>query len=70
MSACKGCGAPIVWGLTPEGKRIPLDPKPPVYAYEADNGNCLQVKAATVYVTHFATCPKANDFSGKNGRTA
>ena len=25
MSACRSCGASVIWGLTPAGKRIPLD---------------------------------------------
>jgi len=32
MATCRGCGARIVWGLKDDGKRIPLDPKPPAVA--------------------------------------
>lgn len=59
MAECKGCGAAIVWGTTEDGKTIPLDPKPPVYRFN-QYGRIEKVDAS---VTHFATCPKANDFS-------
>ena len=62
---CKGCGKPIIWGTDPEGKRIPLDPRPPVYMVEP-SGKCRRVSNAMV--THFATCPKAAEFSGKGKR--
>ena len=28
MSTCKGCGAPIGWITTSEGKYMPVDPEP------------------------------------------
>lgn len=63
---CRGCGAEIVWGVTPNGKRIPLDPRPPVYytgTLRGDGGvNCERDREAMV--SHFATCPQANRFSG------
>ncbi len=64
MSKCKGCDKPIVWGVTEEGKRIPLDPKPAVYDVEEVEGEVQATRDRTAMVTHFATCPKANDFSG------
>ena len=42
-----GCRRRILWGRTPEGKAIPLDPEP---------------DTAGVYTTHFATCPDAAAF--------
>lgn len=30
-TACKGCGKPIVWGRTADGKDVPLDPTPATY---------------------------------------
>ena len=59
---CRGCGKKIVWGETPEGKKIPLDPSPPTYYYDDDSGECERTH--NIYVSHFATCPFANDFSG------
>jgi len=80
MSAtCKGCGKPIVWGVTSEKKKIPLDPRPPIYWFIDDGGEgpCCRVVDQTVLginptwdgrpakamVSHFATCPQANRFS-------
>ena len=73
MNTCKGCGKEIVWGTTIEGKKIPLDPKPPIYEIVGNDFDGLEVKRTeedelsgmnTHMVSHFATCSKANDFSG------
>lgn len=64
MSKCKGCGKPITWGIDPEGKRIPLDPSAPVYAYASETQQCERTGLALV--SHFATCPDANKFSKEN----
>jgi hypothetical protein len=77
VSACRGCGKPLVWGITDDGKKIPLDPSPPVYwVYTLDGADHAerilpQVMAhiagadpeAKAMVSHFATCPQANLFS-------
>ncbi len=67
-AVCRGCGKRIVWGITDDGKKIPLDPTPPVYEFTPLVGetlNGLKVRrAATAYVSHFSTCPDANRFSG------
>jgi hypothetical protein len=68
MSTCKGCGREIVWGEDAAGKKIPLDPRPPIYRVRNMGGELVQVERATVgmyLVTHFATCPKASQFSRK-----
>lgn len=80
-STCKGCGKPIVWGKTPDGKTVPLDPRAPVYlvACDTDGGEAtaeLESKsgsngmghAQAHMVSHFATCPQAAAFS--RGRKA
>lgn len=75
MNNCRGCGKPMIWGISKNGKmRIPLDPKAPVYYVlgnynVGENGEGADIKATIVeraqgyFVTHFATCPNANDFS-------
>ena len=62
-SECKGCGKKIYWGALPDGKRVPLDPVPPCYRYDAATG--VAARMTGCMVSHFATCPKANEFSGK-----
>lgn len=63
-SPCRGCGKPIVWADDGHGGKLPLDPRPPVYAVAYDAaGNAQATRHVTAMVTHFATCPKANDFS-------
>ncbi len=60
---CGSCKANILWAVTPQDKRIPLDAKPEkrfVITRPEDNpgrlGGALMVDA---YLTHFATCPNA-----------
>ncbi len=68
MSRCKGCGKEIVWGVTEEGKKIPLDPSAPVYYVSDDqvlSGGFMSYKIErerSSMVSHFKTCPKASDF--------
>lgn len=63
MRKCKGCGAEIIWARNENGKMIPLDAKAPVYIIDPDNpDHCVRSNYA--HVSHFATCPKANEFSG------
>jgi len=35
VSTCRSCGAPVVWAVTPEGRRMPVDAEP------VDGGNVL-----------------------------
>ncbi len=105
MSTCRGCGKKIIWGTTKDGKRIPLDPAPPVYSvigleYPNDDSPTKDAEVEIVriqraptleksgpetairergepvgpwlmasYVSHFATCPQANQFSAKKVST-
>lgn len=60
-----GCGKPIVWGVGHDGTRIPLDPRAPVYRIVSDiNGEVRVARDHASLVSHFATCAKANQFSG------
>ena len=67
---CRGCERPILWALLPvengPPKRIPLDTTPATYEVTGfdDDGTPI-VRRANAYVSHFATCPQANQFSGE-----
>lgn len=84
LSTCKGCGRPILWAKLAKGSSVPLDPKPATYIVVEDGGEYHAMRPADllaeandhrfppvvgVYVSHFATCPKADLFSssGKKG---
>jgi len=78
---CRGCGAEIIFIRTSEGKSIPCDPEPLKYWQCADGRERIvtpdgEVVAAELtgmpggesgigYITHFATCPKADSFRRK-----
>ena len=69
MSAtCKGCGKAIEWGQTADGKRIPLDPRAPVYR-ASHLVTTLIERDSEAKVTHFATCAKAGDFAASGRGT-
>jgi hypothetical protein len=62
---CRGCNKVIEWIEVPEDvngvlkfKRIPLDPRAPTWEF---NGERWVRSAARV--SHFATCPAADQFS-------
>lgn len=62
----------MVWAKTPMGKNIPLDVRKTSQVYELIEGGPGKPdqaeKAAGYHVTHFATCPKSNAFSGGGKR--
>jgi hypothetical protein len=61
-----------VWARTAEGKAIPLDPRPPIYEVVRGEARLTREKYpdAQFCVSHFATCPKASEFSGSKRRPA
>lgn len=59
---CKLCGAPLKFAKTPAGKTIPLDLRAPVYDLI---GASIAARSALAYVSHFATCPRANEASSR-----
>jgi hypothetical protein len=63
------CGRQIVWGINAEGKRVPLDPRPIIYAVLRRGlpGGVLVTRARLALVSHFATCPDAKTFSKAGG---
>jgi hypothetical protein len=71
MSACRGCGKEIVWAVNRQtGAKVPLDPRAHVYTEtgRTEIGDPIVERAPGPMVTHFATCPKANDFSGSKAK--
>ncbi len=57
-ATCRGCGAPIVWGITEAGKNVPLDP--PEKRYVALHAGRFRI--VDTWISHFATCLKSDDF--------
>jgi len=76
---CRACGAQVVWTITPQGNRAPINYHP------ADNGTILvmsphgygerlsivlsgpaleraRAHALPLHTSHFADCPKAEEF--------
>lgn len=69
---CGGCGAAIIWVVTEAGKSMPVDAQP------AAKGNLVLIPSAhgaplshvenlldpdgPRYLSHFASCPKADTF--------
>lgn len=65
---CRLCGKPLVFGVNKEtGARVPLDTVAPTFAVETNGEASLIATRADAYVSHFATCPAANQF-GRNAK--
>ena len=73
MSVCKGCGAEVQWIITPNGKRVPLEPKKTLIWTQVRSkptSLCtspppLVWKLVSGYESHFAHCPQAKEFRKK-----
>lgn len=62
--ACKACGCPLMFLAGPNGKTIPLDMRAVVYRVGKDlTGEPVAEPDSNAHVSHFASCPKASDFS-------
>lgn len=76
MSKCRGCNAEIVWAKTQNGKNVPLDPRAIVYSVAPFEGNLIAIQPVghipgeKFMVSHFNTCPNANEFSGSKKEPA
>ena len=86
MSACKSCGARIIWCETEQGKRMPVDELPTtvgnVCVYESgghgymcraltkDEISTWTVEDGALYTSHFATCPNAGRVPAAQWRAA
>lgn len=57
---CKSCGAKIFFAKTVHGKTVPLDAEPEKrFALCRNTTGELVADLASVYTTHFQTCPDA-----------
>lgn len=81
MSACSSCGKEIIWAITDNGKRMPIDPDPDAHGNvrlsfgrrgEAPSAKVLGKKdlaereeGAHLYRSHWATCDDADRFRGR-----
>lgn len=63
---CKGCSKEILWAVDEKGTKHPLDTTPPTFIVVGhDKDGTAKVQRSNGYVSHFATCPNAAEFSGK-----
>ena len=53
MAGCKFCNTPIIWGITENGKKIPLDAKARTFFVFTDASNCVRREG---HEPHFASC--------------
>lgn len=69
VSSCRSCGARVIWTVTENGKRMPVDEAPSAdgrFVLELDGHAVVAVYGApapwTGYASHFATCPNAGEW--------
>jgi hypothetical protein len=68
---CRGCGADIIWVTTDRGRTMPLDAKPEK-RFVIDvfiDGKAHRAELVDTYISHFATCPRADEFRKKGGES-
>ena len=67
-SRCTGpdCGRQIVWGVTADGKKIPLDASAPTYRISGidRDGTTTIERSPNSLVSHFTCCANADRFHG------
>lgn len=68
MRPCKACGRNLWIVKGPNGKSLPLDLESHVYEVSVGAAEGAIAQRINAYVTHFASCTKANEFSGGRGR--
>lgn len=68
VGSCRSCGAAIVWAVTGDGKRVPLNvdamERRLAQVDELEDGTPV-VRSVRTWVTHFATCPHADTWRRK-----
>ena len=77
MSACKSCGAEVVFAYTPNGKIMPVDKEPCAdgnVSLRMDGGDMYAVVLSAagaasankpLHSSHFRTCPNAKQHRSK-----
>jgi len=89
-TTCRGCGKPIAFIKTKNGKSIPVDPEPVKFIPSNDYDKFVQADGTVQtgmrarsedfneasqgileegYVSHWATCPAAEDFRKKKNKS-
>ena len=77
---CRACGAAIIWARTVNGKAMPVDAQPSKNAnvrltFEGQGVRAHVVKATLAFgsttnrLSHFVTCPKADEWRRKAGKS-
>lgn len=61
-ATCRACGSPILWATSTKGRPMPLN-LPPEGRYVIEQHRSGPVASySETYISHFATCPKADEF--------
>lgn len=63
MATCKACSREIIWKVTTAGRPHPFDARQTLVLVEDDELGAKHVLKG--HVSHFATCPHAEQFSRK-----
>jgi hypothetical protein len=77
---CRSCDAAIIWARTSSGSIMPVDAEPVKGAnvrlrWEGSNVQAAVVKASLAFgstglrLSHFVTCPKADQWRRRGGKT-
>lgn len=76
QATCRSCGAPIIWARTEKGKPIPMNAEPVevtprgLFHLEVETPEVTRAYpfSARGYVSHFATCPQADQWRKEKER--
>ena len=56
---CRSCGAPLIWGVSPRGDRVPVDaePRKRITLWASRDPEVAPLASLVdVYTSHWATC--------------
>jgi len=66
---CKSCGAPIIWAITTNGARCPLNANFETFerkTFKLDSGVEVTIIKVQEKASHFTTCPQKNQWRKKS----